>query len=182
MRVLIQRKTLTTEPNHKVKAFIQTMSVSFCKIIPQLSLWLVVLRHLRFDKILCWTNSLQFVFNTKTLRENYEVWLSPILNLYFDIHNTIFTKASIFCRTQHTLTMIKTMLKGFFSVQLARLCVGLLRMDINYFYLQLVILRRICPTQYEFRFCLSSCGSLDRFQSQIFKICCQNVIRKWAKM
>lgn len=52
--------------------------------------------HFRYDKILCWTNSLLFVNNEETLGENYEDWLSALWIAILTLPNAIYMKAYFF--------------------------------------------------------------------------------------
>lgn len=49
--------------------------------------------HFRYDKILCWTNSLLFVNNEETLGENYEDWLSALWIAILTLLHAIYMKA-----------------------------------------------------------------------------------------
>lgn len=65
------------------------------------------LAYVRHDIILCLSNLLFFVNIVKSLRTDYEVWLSVILNCHFDLLNAIFMRAGIPFQTQHTLILKK---------------------------------------------------------------------------
>lgn len=52
--------------------------------------------HFRYEKILCWTNSLLFVNNEETLGENYEDWLSALWIAILTLLKAIYIKAYFF--------------------------------------------------------------------------------------
>lgn len=54
--------------------------------------------HFRYHKILSWTTAQLFVINVK---ENFQLWLSVVLNRHFELLNAIFMKDGIFSDSAH---------------------------------------------------------------------------------